>query len=78
MTFFEDGDVVKYDVTMDIVNELHGHVNFNCISKCYDITNHNSFISQEPNKLNILHMNSRSLPMSFDESILLFNSFPIP
>ena len=46
-SLFEDNDRVNDDFTMDIVNELHGHVDFNCISKYYDIQNYNSLLAHE-------------------------------
>ena len=52
---------------MEILNQMYGHMDFNSLSKYYDLTTYNDFIStQDSTKLTIFHINSRSLPKNTD------------
>lgn len=61
------------DITMDIINQLHGHTHLNVISKYFDISAYNDFTFQK-NSLNIMHINSRSLPKNFDNITTFLNA----
>lgn len=65
------------DITMDIINQLHGHTHLSVISKYFDISAYNDFTFQK-NSLNIMHINSRSLPKNFDITTFLnaLSNFP--
>ena len=34
------------DITMEIINQLHGHNDLNCVSNYYDITTYNKLFDQ--------------------------------
>ena len=65
------------DITLDIVNDIHGHADFNIISKYYDIPAYNNLMSHNPNKLNIIHLNSRSLPRNIEHITAFLNSLTV-
>ena len=68
-TLFNDLDDINSDndVSMEILNQMYGHMDFNSLSKYYDLTTYNDFIStQDSTKLTIFHINSRSLPKNTD------------
>ena len=79
-TLFNDDDNSHHDqqdITMEIINQLHGHTNLNSISDYYDITTYNTLI--DPNKkFNVLHINSRSLPKNIDHIIAFLNTLVTP
>ena len=55
------------DIGMEIINQLHGHLDFETVSSYYDIMTYNKlFESQQTSVLNVMHINSRSLPRNFD------------
>ena len=63
------------DVSMEIINQLFGHLDFDRVSKYFDIFSYNNFLkSQNLSSLNIIHLNSRSLPKNYDNIVSLFNS----
>ena len=62
------------DIALEIINDLHGHIDFDNISKYYDIHAFNKLIPQDSNKLNIMHINSRSLPKNIDNITAFLNS----
>ena len=65
------------DITMEIINQLHNHTDLNSISKYYDVTTYNTLF--DPRKhLNILHLNSRSLPKNIDNIKAFLNSLIAP
>ena len=65
------------DISMEIVNQLHGHSDLDSISNYYDINTYNKLF--DPNtKLNILHINSRSLPRNIDNIVAFLNSLITP
>ena len=65
------------DIALDIINDLHGHTDINSISRYYDIHAYNNFIPHNVNQLNILHINSRSLPKNFDNINAFLNSLSV-
>lgn len=65
------------DITMEIINQLYGHSNLNSISNYYDISTYNK-ISDPNKKLNILHINSRSLPKNIDKIEAFLNTLVTP
>lgn len=65
------------DITMEIINQLHGHSDLNRISNYYDINTYNK-LHQNTNNLSILHINSRSLPKNFDNITAFLNSLIPP
>ena len=81
-TLFNDIDDIysENDVTMEIINQMHGHMDFNSLSKYYDISTYNDLISTPGStKLTIFHINSRSLSKNIDniQSFLKYlNSSP--
>ena len=62
------------DIALEIINQLHGHVDFNCISEYHDITSYNKLFSEEQRNLSVMHMNARSLPKNFDKITVFLNS----
>ena len=55
------------DISMEIINQMYGHMNFDALSEYFDISSYNKLVSPHDNAmLNIFHMNSRSLPKNFD------------
>ena len=50
------------DIAMEIINQMYGHMDFNTLSKYYDLSSYNDLIStQNPTQFTIMHINSRSL-----------------
>ena len=67
-----------YDISMDIINQLHGHIDLELISKYYDLHSYNELLHKtNPQNLNIIHVNSRSLPKNSDNIQSLLNSMQI-
>ena len=66
------------DIAMEIINQLHGHSDLDCISDYYDINDYNKLLNQNINNLNILHINSRSLPKNFDNITAFLNTLITP
>ena len=63
------------DVSMEIINQLFGHLDFDRVSKYFDIFSYNNFLkSQNLSSLNIIHLHSRSLPKNYDNIVSHFNS----
>ena len=58
-----------------MINQLHGHANLDVLSDYFDLFALNKLLSENKNDLNIMHMNSRSLPKNFDIITALLNSF---
>ena len=55
------------DISMEIINQMYGHMNFDALPEYFDISSYNKLVSPHDNAmLNIFHMNSRSLPKNFD------------
>ena len=65
------------DIALEIINDIHGHTDMNNISKYYDIHAYNKLIPRNSNKLNILHINSRSLPKNIDNITAFLNSLSV-
>ena len=63
-----------HDITMETINQLHGHNNLNCASNNYNITTYNKLFDQYTNNFNIIHINSRSLPKKVDNITSFFNT----
>ena len=60
------------DISMEIVNQLHGHRNFEYVSNYYDLISYNKLLeTHETKKLNIIHINSpknlRTMTISIHE-----------
>ena len=67
------------DISMEIVNQLHGHRNFEYVSNYYDLISYNKLLeTHETKKLNIIHINSRSLPKNYDNIHSFLNSLNTP
>ena len=63
---------------MEIINQLHGHMDFESVSKYYDILSYNKLIGfLQSEKLNIIHLNSRSLQKNSDNIQALLKSLHI-
>ncbi len=62
------------DIALDIINHLHGHTNFNEVSNYYDLDAYNKLHSHCKSSINILHINSRSLPKNIDNITALLAS----
>ena len=80
-TLFQDHshNASSEDVSMDIINQLFGHIDFDRVSKYFDIFSYNNLLkSQHLESLNIIHLNSRSLPKNYDNIVSLFNSLHSP
>lgn len=79
-TLFSNNDSNNdpHDITMEIINQIHGHSDLNCISNYYDLSSYNKLNNQTTNKLNILHMNSRSLPRNIDKITAFLSTLAIP
>ena len=76
-TLFDNSDQQNQDdndITMQIINQMYGPMDFNCLSKYYDLIAYNNLISTVENNLNFLHVNSRSLQKNFDNIIAFMNS----
>ena len=58
-----------HDIALEIINSLHGHTDLNNISNYYDLDGYNKLATHDTNKINILHINSRSLPKNIDNII---------
>ena len=66
------------NITMEIVNQLHGHLDFQTISNYYDLFTYNNLCkSHHTHNLNIIHVNSRSLPKNSDNINSLIKSLHI-
>ena len=57
------------DIALEIINNLHGHTDFSNVSNYFDIDKYNKLAFHDTNKINILHINSRSLPKNIDNII---------
>ena len=67
------------DISMEIVNQLHGHMDFESVSNYYDLILYNKLLEEhETKKLNIIHFNSRSLPKNYDNILSFLNSLNTP
>ena len=63
----EDDHDNSNDISMEIINQLHGHMDFQLVSKYYDLLTYNRlFYTAQSQNINIIHLNSRSLPKNFD------------
>lgn len=62
------------DITLQIINQMYGNMDFDNLSKYYDIVSYNNLISSHSNNLSFLHVNSRSLPKNFDNIIAFLHS----
>ena len=79
-TLFNDNaclDNNSDDISMDIINQIHGRTDINCISNYYDINTYNQLPNPD-NKLNFMHINSRSLPKNFDNIKAFLNTLSTP
>ena len=66
------------DITMEVINQIHGHLDFDILSNYYDLTSYNKLFPVNDNKLNIVHMNSRSLPKNFDKITAFLSCLSTP
>ena len=66
------------DIKLEIINQMHGHTDFDNISPYYDLTSYNSLSTGHDKNINILHMNSRSLTKNFDKITAFLNSLTTP
>ena len=64
--FINNEQEQNHDIALDIINEMHGHADFNCISEYHDIFSYNKLFSGNQNNLSIIHMNARSLSKNYD------------
>ena len=62
------------DIALEIINSMHGHTDFDNISNYFDIDAYNKLDTQNTKKLNILHINARSLPKNFDNIVAFLNT----
>ena len=70
-SLFPDED--EFDVGMSTIGLMYDHLNFDNISKYYDIEQYNkTFIGNENNVLSIVHLNIRSVGKNGDEMKSLF------
>ena len=65
------------DIALEIINDIHGHTDIDNISQYYDIHAYNKLIPVNSNKLNILHINSRSLPKNIDNITAFLNALSV-
>ena len=70
----QNANIVTPDIALDIINQMHGHNDYENISKYYDITSYNMLISQISDKVNIMHLNSRSLPKNLNRITAFFET----
>ena len=64
---------------MDIINQMYGHIDINALSKYYDISSYNNYISsQKLTKFTIMHINFRSLSKNSDNIQSFFKSLYSP
>ena len=80
-TLFNDAEQnhSNTDISMEIINQTHGHLDFNSISKYYDINSYNTLIkSLNMTNLNIMHINSRSLSKNSDNISSFLKSLQTP
>ena len=80
-TLFNDLDTIQdNDFAMEMINEMHGHMDLNSLSRYYDLTTYNNLVSAHDSpQVTVLHINSRSLSKNIDniQSLLkCLNSFP--
>lgn len=79
-TFYDDEHrhANSNNISMEIINQLHGHMDFESISNYYDLVTYNDLIkTQQTHNFNIMHINSRSLTKNFDNMQLLLRSLHI-
>ena len=61
----------EYDASKDIIKHIHGHLDFNEISKYYDVDSYSKL--GKLNDLHIIHMNTQGLTDSKLQSIIALN-----
>lgn len=67
------------DIAVEIINEMYGHSDLHTFSKYYDLSSFNNIITpQDVSHLNIIHMNSRSLPKNSDNIQSFLNCLDNP
>ena len=66
------------DISMDIINQMYGHLDFSKISKYVDIDNYNTLYNKNQSPLNIMHFNIRSIAKNFDQLTALLKCLAIP
>ena len=74
--FNEDNDNHSCsDVSMEIINQLYGHMDLDALSKYYDLSSYNNITSpQDESQIRIIHMNSRSLLKNSDNILSFLHS----
>ena len=60
-----------FDAGKDIIKHIHGHLDFNEISKYYDVNSYSNLGSKS--NLHIIHMNAQGLTNSKIQSIIALN-----
>ena len=70
-----DADDNDFDAAMETIGLMYDHLNFDEISKYYDLDQYNrSFPTDDDKILSIMHFNIRSLTKNGDEMIVMLES----
>ena len=68
-------DASSSDFGLNIIEDIHGHLNFEEMSKYYDVTSYDEIPQNDSKYLRILHLNARGLTqMKIASFIALLNS----
>ena len=76
--FHTEEQLTNDDITLEIINHIHGHTDFSNISKYLDLAAYNSLTTEDKSNINIIHMNSRSLIKNYDKITAFLNSLSTP
>ena len=67
------------DIAMEIINQMYGNLDFNTLSKYYDLSSYNDLITtQNSTQITVMHINSRSLSKNSDNIKSFLRSLSTP
>ena len=74
---FEQNDTNE-DVCLEILNDIHGHLDFSQMCKYHDLISYDKLTSSKSNQLNLLHMNPMSIQNKKDSISAIFKTLKRP
>ena len=76
--FINDQEDLNNDVYSEILNDMHGHLDLDQLSKYHDLKSYKDLCSECTNHLKIIHINARDLPSKIDQLTALLSSLHRP
>ena len=73
-TLLSDQNEEDNDIYLNILNDMHGHLDFNDMCKYHDLTAYDKLSETDSHQLNILHLNSLSLSNKIDSIASIFQT----